>query len=225
VPTSSLRAAFAVALCLCTGLREAPGNPAPLADVPATVQVAALADGDLVFRRGHDMVTRLVLTQGEAPRFSHVGIIVLEHGRADVVHAMPSEDGHAGGVVREPLATFASSANATDAAVYRVSHLDSRARARLQAYALAHLGTPFDNAFRLSDSTSVYCTEFALRAVAAAGVTWIADVPRVHVVVLPEPVIPPDYLRRMPALTPVEGALRGDWEVESATQLKQPQWR
>lgn len=215
MPTSSVRAALVAALCVTTGphaVLATDDAQVGVVDRPAMVDVTALADGDLVFRRGHDAIARLVLTQGDAPRFSHVGIVVLTDGRAEVLHAMPGEDGHVGGVVREPLAMFANSANAADAAVYRVRALDAIARARVRAFALAQLGTPFDADFRLSDSTRVYCTEFALRALTAAGVPWVASVPTTRVFVLTEPVVPPDFLRRMPALTPVAGALHGAWE-------------
>lgn len=35
-----------------------------------------LSDGDLIFREGYDLISRLVLSQGDSAQFSHVGVIL-----------------------------------------------------------------------------------------------------------------------------------------------------
>lgn len=142
------------------------------------------------------MMSRLVLSQGVAPQFSHVGVVVLERGRAIVVHAMPQEGERSGGVVAEALAQFASPAEAAEVAVYRVAGLHDAQRRLIRDSALAEVGEPFDDRFRLSDTRKAYCTAVVLRAFRHAGVQLVDSRAQVVVPLLPEPVIPPDHLRR-----------------------------
>lgn len=162
-----------------------------------------LADGDLVFRTGRDMVARLVLSQGESPRFSHVGIIVKQDGKPFVVHALPKGDTARDGVRMEPLSLFASNENAADIGYYRVSGMDAMARQVVRSYALQQIGKPFDDAFKFSDDTHYYCTELVLKALTAGGMDLSGSVLNIHVFMLAEPVFPPDHLRRSSRLEAV----------------------
>lgn len=180
-------------------------EPAPLSQAPGREQVLAAAahldDGDLVFRRGRDLMSALVLRQGSGSRFSHVGMVVREADRVDVVHAMPDEPGRPGGVRRESLQAFLALPLASDAASLRASGLALRQQAALRSYLLSRIGSPFDNAFELSDDSRLYCTEVAVAALAAAGVqlrpaTQVAPLLR-------EPVVTPDGLFHTPGLRPL----------------------
>ena len=74
------------ALCyLCTGCRQtAPGHEA--------VPVERLREGDLVFRLGSSIESRVVrATDARKTRYSHVGVLVQEGGQWFVVHAVPGE--------------------------------------------------------------------------------------------------------------------------------------
>lgn len=155
-----------------------------------------LADGDLVFRTGRDMMTRLVLSQGESSRFSHVGIIVKQGKKTYVVHALPHDNLSQGGVQIEPLVLFASTENAAEIGFYRIKNIDLMSQQKIRIYALQQLGKPFDNAFRFSDDTEFYCTELVLKALAAGGIDLSKSIMSIEVFMLSEPVFPPDYLRR-----------------------------
>jgi len=162
-----------------------------------------LTDGDLVFRRGRDLVSRLVLSQGDAPRFSHVGVSVRIGGSTFVIHAVPADGASPGGVVLEPLARFAASTGAVDLGAYRVRGLTPVARAKVRDYALRQVGKPFDDAFSMRDDQRMYCTELVLKALTAGGVEITPTVPSLRVPLLAEPVVPPDHLRLSPLLEPL----------------------
>ncbi|NJD69717.1 MAG: hypothetical protein C3F12_04600 [Candidatus Methylomirabilota bacterium] len=152
-----------------------------------------LVDGDLVFRTGRDIMARLVLSQSNTARFSHVGLIVTVDGKPFVVHALPADGRLQGGVILEPLAQFAAPENAATIAFFRVRNVENSSRHRIREYALKQLGKPFDDAFSLADHSRMYCTELALNALAAGGIAT-ATVPRHRVMLLTEPVVLPDDL-------------------------------
>lgn len=155
-----------------------------------------LADGDLVFRTGRDIMSRLILSQGDSSRFSHVGVILRRGSGVVVVHALP-QDGHSpGGVLVEPISVFASSDNASDIGFYRVKGVNANSRNNIREYVLRQVGKPFDDAFLLSEDEKLYCTELVLKAFAAAGNRVATSVPRIQIMLLAEPVMPPDYLRQ-----------------------------
>jgi len=160
-----------------------------------------LIDGDLVFRKGRDLVSRLVLTQGESAQFSHVGIVVRHENMVSVVHSLPeSEVFPSGGVQEEALSSFVSIDNASDIAVYRFIKEDSEVRKKVRDYVLQQVGKPFDTDFQLSTDYHLYCTELAIKAYAQAGVEFITNQLLIQVMLIDEPVMPPDYLRRSPHL-------------------------
>jgi hypothetical protein len=155
-----------------------------------------LRDGDIVLRRGLDMVSRLVLTQGEAARFSHVGLVVLQHNLPYVIHAMPQEGSTAGGAILEPFTKFVSPSEAAEIAIYRRVELSEAQRSAIRQSAFSQLGLPFDERFELSNTKKVYCTGLVLRAYASAGLELVDARAKVQVPLLSELVIPPDHIRR-----------------------------
>lgn len=169
------------------------GVPAPEA---LRVPPAALQDGDLVFRRGRDAIGRIVLSHGERPRFSHVGVVVRMGNQALVAHALPETPGQTGGVRLDPLETFSSPARAADVGYFRPRVLTAEQRAQVRRYLLQSVGTPFDMRFRYSSDDSVYCTELVLKALSTAGLDLAPSLGTVRVVMLDEPAFAPDALWR-----------------------------
>ncbi len=98
---------------------------------------------------------------------------------------------------------FGSSDNATDIGFYRAKGVQSISRRRIREYVLQQIGKPFDDGFSLSDDRRMYCTELVLKALAAGGIDMAATVPRIRVMLLTEPVVPPDYLRLSPLVQPL----------------------
>ncbi|MBX9899948.1 MAG: hypothetical protein K2Y28_04105 [Burkholderiaceae bacterium] len=142
------------------------------------------------------MMSRIVLSQGEASRFSHVGIMLVMKTGVFVVHAVPSEGGSSGGVLMEPLSVFASLDSASEIGFYRLKDVREATRSKIRAYALRQLGKPFDDSFLLSDESKLYCTELVIRAFESGGVNIESSVDKIKVMLIAEPVVPPDYLRR-----------------------------
>jgi uncharacterized protein YycO len=168
----------------------------------AWVIPTGLRDGDLIFRRGSDLIATAVMVGTGGSRFSHVGMIVVEEGRPTVVHALPGDDG-IDGVRRESLAHFLDPRRTKDAAIVRLPELDAPARRRARAYLLSHLGTPFDARFRFSDDRAHYCTELVLKALHAAGRDLLPALVPVTVVTVDEPAYAPDALHGVPGLMPI----------------------
>ncbi|MFO6430273.1 YiiX/YebB-like N1pC/P60 family cysteine hydrolase [Erythrobacter sp. W302b] len=180
--------------------RSEVGPPQPVGEIRA----AALQDGDIIFRRGRDLMAASVLAADGAARFSHVGLILRadenEGEGALVIHAVPGEDGGAGGVIAEPLADFLAPEAAADHAIYRPRALTPGQQARLRSVALGQVGRPFDYDLRLSDPGAVYCSELVLRAFAEAGAGLDEGLREVDTVMMAEPAIAPDSLRASPLL-------------------------
>lgn len=128
-----------------------------------------LKNGDLVFRKGRDLVAHLILAKEQSSRFSHVGLVVFQAGQAMVVHAMPAEGDHPGGVLVEPLTVFLAPAVAADASIKRLPLLSEAQRRILLAKTTTWLGRPFDHSLRYSDDSAFYCTELVLKLLKAAG--------------------------------------------------------
>ena len=145
-------------------------------------------------------MSRIVLTQSDQPRFSHVGVVLLFEGVAFVAHAMPREAHSRGGVVVEPLADFASETQAASLAIFRASGFSNDDRRVIRAYILGQVGKPFDDEFRMSESDKFYCAELALKAVGVIMTHIVDALPRLRVMLLSEPVVPPDHLLDLPNL-------------------------
>lgn len=199
-------------LSLLVGASVLARTPAPVECCDATA-VASRAinlqafeqanDGDLIFRSGRDMVSRLVLSQSDTPQFSHVGVIIKRDGHTLVAHALPAAGNFAGGVVLDPLSEFASVENASSVGLYQVERLGAVERDRLRAFLLQQLGKPFDDSFSMTDDGLMYCTELAVKAYTAAGIDLAGRVGRAQVMTILESVVLPDALSIAPGVTRV----------------------
>lgn len=160
------------------------------------IRTEGLADGDIIFRTGRDLVSSLVLTQGDAAQFSHVGVILKQEGQVSVVHSLPEDANSASGVQIETLTAFTSFDSTSDVAVYRLKGIDSKVRSKVTEYILQQVGKPFDADFLLSTDDRMYCTELVVKAFSIAGVELTANVKSIKIMLIDELVIPPDHLRQ-----------------------------
>lgn len=142
--------------------------------VMARQDMGRLRSGDLIFRRGRDAVSGMVLALDERLPFSHVGVVEVEGNRAWVIHATPAEgDEKDGRVKREALEVFTDSERAEKIGVFRHPGISSESAARIVVNAKRYLGRPFDAAFDLEHDGQVYCTELAWLAYRGAGVELV----------------------------------------------------
>jgi uncharacterized protein YycO len=168
-----------------------------------TLDEKQLSNGDLIFRKGRDLASSLVLAQGNSGQFSHVGVIVKQQGIVSVVHSVPEQSEAIAGVQTELLSHFISFDNASDIAVYQMKVVDDKAREKILEYLLQQIGKPFDDDFLLSTDKKIYCTELVIKAFAYAGVTLVTEQAFIEIIMLDEPVLPPDHLRRSSLLKKV----------------------
>lgn len=120
-------------------------------------------DGDIVFRRGGGIISRAVLIADQEGVYSHIGIVVRENNKWQVVHAVPGEPDFKGDpdrVKMENINSFFDSKKASRGAVMRVKG-DSlmRTRAANHAKQLFKANILFDHSYNRTDSTQMYCTE------------------------------------------------------------------
>ncbi len=172
---------------------------APASSAPMDWASLDLHTGDLVFRAGLDMAARIILMQGSDTVFSHVGIVVEMDGFPVVVHAVPEEPDHAGGVVLETLEQFSAPDKASLVGAYRLLDADDTKRAAIRTYAMAQIGKPFDDAFSMASDDGLYCTELALKSLRAVGLDVDALIESVSIPTLPERVFTPDGLTQSTA--------------------------
>lgn len=180
------------------------GSAARIRTMPRR-EIAALAHllkaGDVVFRTGLSLESRAVLEAAESAQFSHVGVVVRTAAGLRVEHAMPPEQGSPGGVVLSTWTEFALEADVVDAAVYRISELESDELARILLAAHAMLGRPFNSRFlAAAEDGALYCTQFAISALAAGDATALHFMHATQLTLLPDPVLLPDALLAWPRL-------------------------
>ena len=132
------------------------------------------SDGDLAFRRGMGILSRVVLAADEKGVFSHVGILKQIDGKWYVVHAVPDELEFEGDVDRvkiEPLSKFYAFDKASRGAIMRYDgDTASVHRAAEHAVEIAKRGTLFDHDYNLDDTTKMYCTEMVNFVYAESGI-------------------------------------------------------
>ncbi len=120
-------------------------------------------DGDLAFRRGTGLTSRVVLAADHRGLYSHVGLLKRMEARWYVVHAVPGEPDYPGDEDRvkvDAVEHFFSRPLAAGGAVMRVKDAPERARRAVEhALVLYRNGVLFDHEYDLTDTTRMYCTE------------------------------------------------------------------
>ena len=128
--------------------------------------------GDLIFRKGIGAGSRFVNLVDEGSSFSHVGLIQKDAGGIMVIHAMPETADGQGWVRRQTLADFLS--ESTEIAVYRLqpNFLQFANQAAQEMVPWIDV-IPFDKAFSLDSTDSLYCTELVWLAYERAGLDLV----------------------------------------------------
>ena len=164
------------------------------------------ASGDLIFRRGRSLVSRVVLAVDGGGEYSHVGLISVIDSQVWVLHAVPAEESvQEGGVLAEPLSVFLSPDKAKAAGLYRARDTRAAAIAEKAAWSFVHAHINFDSAFDRSTPTELYCTEMVWRAYREAGIDLAPPDPSLEEkYLLPSRLLRSPYLQRIQEL-PEEG--------------------
>lgn len=126
-------------------------------------QEELLEEGDLVFRRGSGMASRMVLIADSKGAYSHIGIIVRESKCWKVIHAVPGEpdfEGDPDRVKMESLDQFFVGKKAVCGAIMRIKgNSMQKQHAAEKARQIFRRGTLFDHDYDCGDTTRMYCTE------------------------------------------------------------------
>ena len=125
-----------------------------------------------------------------AQRYSHCGILDYDSlsGEWVVWHALQDRTLLADGIFCQSLETFVEESEAI--AVYPATLLDSSALARMRLYIRDRVATGrypklFDSRFDLTDTTTIYCTEFVALAYQATGIALYQVTPTGHTIGIP----------------------------------------
>ena len=133
---------------------------------PPEIPISNLRSGDLVFRLGRTLESRVIATEGG---YSHVGIVIRHDSTLQIAHIEPSRGGSEL-TKYESLEQFFHPDNATSGAVMRIEGLNSEQQAIVENYLFSCKNISFDHDYKLSDTTQRYCTELTFRAFSAIGI-------------------------------------------------------
>ena len=133
---------------------------------PPEIPAYNLRSGDIAFRLGRTLESRVIATEGG---YSHVGIVIRHDSTLQIVHIEPSRGGSEL-TKYESLEQFFHPQNATSGAVMRIEGLNSEQQAIVENYLFSCKNITFDHDYKLSDTTQMYCTELAFRAFSEIGI-------------------------------------------------------
>jgi hypothetical protein len=136
------------------------------AATPPEIPISNLRSGDIAFRLGRTLESRVIATEGG---YSHVGIVIRHDSTLQIAHIEPSRGGSEL-TKYESLEQFFHPDNATSGAVMRIEGLGSEQQASVENYLFACKNITFDHDYKLSDTTQMYCTELAFRAFSEIGI-------------------------------------------------------
>lgn len=167
------------------------GDPSPPPKLAADA-LDRVADGDLIFRRGTDTSSAIVVSaSSRGAQYSHVGVMIRQPTGLYVVHAMPAEGKKTGGVLMERLEDFIADDVSRFAAIIPVKGTEAE-RKTVTRYLTSLIGKPFDDAMAMSTEDAFYCTELPVKGWLRAGRPLAVEGTRY--MMMPEPIITPESL-------------------------------
>ncbi len=180
LPRRSVLALVAPLLIILFPTPLATGDRQDSIDSEFGIDTRLLETGDLIFRRGESLASRLVLLADSQSVYSHVGLLLVGGSHPLVVHVVsPETFGDPASVQVEPLATFIAGQRTSAVTVRRLDHPQSGHYASLAAEAAsayARQALPFDGRFDLESKDRLYCTELVWRAYLEAGIDLVDGV-------------------------------------------------
>jgi hypothetical protein len=127
----------------------------------------ALQSGDVLLRLGTDITSEMLRQMNQTDkRYSHCGIVNIEHDTVFVYHAIGGEFNPDQRIKREPLYSFCHPSENKAAAIVRTgSTATQQLQIGQQAKALWAQGIPFDMAFDYQTDDRLYCAEMVSKAI------------------------------------------------------------
>jgi len=128
--------------------------------------IRLLRSGDVALRTGVDMTSIMLrgMNQRDA-RFSHCGIVMIEHGYPFVYHSIGGEDNPDSKLRRDSASVFFGPSESERLGIARMP-LDAAQLSRLQVVTRRYFeaGIPFDMDFDLGSDDRFYCAEFVCKS-------------------------------------------------------------
>jgi len=157
-----------------------------------------LQEGDIVFRRGMSVASRVVLAADKEGGYSHIGIIVKDPTGWKVIHAVPGETDKECPeevIKKETLSQFFAPSKAVAGAIFRLDTLETIALlAAEKAQIVFERKLLFDHKYDLEDSTKMYCTELLYFVFKHAGIDISEGRRRSYPAIQGEFILPSDVL-------------------------------
>jgi hypothetical protein len=124
-----------------------------------------LHSGDMVLRLGNGFFSNYFKQYASSEKkFSHVGILFIDHNQVFVYHTEASELTGIGKVKKELLSNFLTDIEVYE--FYRLQYPDSILNAILNKAQNYHaLEIPFDTSFNSFDESELYCTELVANSI------------------------------------------------------------
>lgn len=131
-------------------------------------------EGDLVFRTGLSIVSRLVTTSDKESIYSHIGLVTLLDSVPMIIHAVPGEPVTDDGIDRvkiEPLSWFLSKSRASHALLMHSNVCNDTLTAVInEAKQKVNRHILFDHEFKLDTDDKLYCTELIYKVFMSQGI-------------------------------------------------------
>lgn len=141
------------------------------------IERSLIESGDLVFRRGRSLTSRVVLSADKRPYYSHVGIVYLTEKDTLVVHAVPGDQFNSSIPVKaDPLRNFIDRQYAEAIAIRRLKNNRVANQVAKTAYNYVLDSVFFDSEFDIESPDRMYCTELVWRAYSELGIDLVGGV-------------------------------------------------
>lgn len=155
-------------------LKEVNSKPLPSIAIHKTL----LQDGDIIFRKGRSLISRIVLLTDTNSPYSHTGVIRIKDDSVFVIHSVPAEDYSESDLVKmEPIDVFCRIDRCSEISVSRLKSGLIENIYGISEFAFEKFiqNTEFDDAFDLNTDDKLYCTELVWKTYLSAGIDLIEN--------------------------------------------------
>lgn len=142
-----------------------------------TLPLNEVESGDIIFRRGLSLESRVIMALDGQFGYSHAGIIRKNGMSVEIIHASFAEEGQTQEtIISEPITRFLKPSSSKAAAVYRFDGPDKTLplTALSEAEQLLKARVSFDKDFDLTTADKIYCTELIWLSYKKAGIDLTA---------------------------------------------------
>lgn len=148
-------------------------NPSQGGDQKRNISVD-FRNGDIAFRCGEGVASRVVLSANSSGTYSHVGVIAEVEGVWSIIHIVPFEGKsiEQDKIYCDEVGEFFSQQKSCAGAIYRYNSLDTTEQTQIYNYLLKQLRDDilFDHDYDLTDDKYQYCSELVWRSYLEIGV-------------------------------------------------------